>query len=93
MKMLCVNIKKNVVTKRVVVCVVCRAAKPLLTTLYAYNKEACYIFPGSPDVADFPLAVVNGNSRTVQDKLETLENTPVSQDKLLRNALIDDFDW
>ena len=49
--------------------------------------------PSASDVADFPLAVVNGNSRTVHDKLETLENTPVSQDKLLRNDLIHDFDW
>jgi hypothetical protein len=49
--------------------------------------------PSSSDVADLPLAVVNGNSRSIGDKLEILENTSVSQDELLRNVLVDDFDW
>ena len=51
------------------------------------------LHPSASDVPDLPLAVVNGNSRSVEDKLETLENTPVSQDELLKNVLVDDFDW
>ena len=43
--------------------------------------------PPASDVADHPLTVVNGNSISVEDKLETLENISVSQDELLRNTI------
>ena len=43
--------------------------------------------PPASDVPDHPLTVVNGNSISVEDKLETLENISVSQDELLRNTI------